>query len=123
MAIQKEQIFLEITADMVKFYTFIAHSMRILTEETPSGQISLKDVQDQLRNIRTVLVPRLEKNPVVMKKVETDYQKAVALIDALQKTASPADRGRLAADANAVRSYAQEKSGSLSDLVAIFRSL
>ena len=124
--INKEKFFLEITAGLVKFYTFVAHSVRIMTEPSPSGQITLQQMGDQLREIRTELFPKLDKSPVVMKKIENDYQKTMARVEAFKKLGSqiPAsERERFLQDAIPLQAYAQEKSGSLSDLVAIFRSL
>lgn len=125
-AVPKEQVFMDVTSDLVKFYTFISHAMRLMTETTASGQITIDQVLDQIRNLHAALVPRVGNNQVVMKKVDQDHQKALALIETFKKMGSqapPADRERLSRDAAPFQVYAQEKSACLSDLVAIFRGL
>jgi hypothetical protein len=121
----KEQVFLEVTADLVKFYTFMAHAVRVLTESTPSGQITLQQVEGQLRETRESLAPRLANNPVVLKKIEADYLRVSNLMEGFKRGGernSP-EREALIRDGATLRAYAQEKAACFSDLVAIFRSL
>ena len=117
--IDKERLFLEVTSDQVKFYTFTLHALRILTEKESSGPISLEQAEEQLKKILAGLASRLDKSPVVMKKIEGDYQKTAALIEAFRKSGSQSQQKE---EAEALKVRAQEKIATLSDLVAIFRS-
>lgn len=114
----KDQIFLEVAANLTRFYTFMAHSLRFIMEDTASDQITLEQVRAQLDQAWATLLPRLEHNPVMKGKLEKDYNMTLKLAGD-SKNLNEAQKQ----EARRLHSYAREKSASLSDLVAIFRSL
>ena len=120
----KDQIFLEVAANLTRFYTFMGHSLRFVSEDAASGELPLEQLESQMTQARTTLLPRIDKNPVMKNKIESDYsttQKLTADFRNL-KPNDPA-REKIKQEARRLSAYAKEKSASLSDLVAIFRSL
>ena len=120
----KEQIFLEVAANLTRFYTFMAHSLRFMMEDAASDQITLEQVRAQLDQAWTTLLPRLERNPVMKGKLEKDYNTTLKLTrDYRNLSRDDPGHESMKQEARRLHSYAREKSASLSDLVAIFRSL
>ncbi len=122
--ISKDQLFLEVTANLVRFYTFTGHALRALTDESAAAQLSPGQVEAQLTSIWAALVPRLAHNPVVQKKLQCFYQETGELIRDFQrlKKDDPAFE-EMTQDVIRRAGNAKEKSAVLSDLVALFRSL
>ena len=120
----KDQIFLEVAANLTRFYTFMAHSLRFVTEEATQDQMALEQVRAQLDQAWATLFPRIEKNPVMKGKLEKDYNTTLKLTQDYRNLSrdDPSHEG-MKQEALRLSSYAREKSASLSDLVAILRSL
>jgi hypothetical protein len=120
----KDQLFLDVAATLTKFYLFMAHSLRVVAEDTSADQLPLEMVRGQLDQAWTILLPLLEGNPVMKHKIENDYNMTLKLTGA-HREMKREDPGyaSLKQEAHRLGSYAREKSASLSDLVAIFRRL
>jgi hypothetical protein len=114
----KDQVLIEVAANLTRFYTFMAHALRFVTEDSDPDQITLEQVEAQLKQTWAILHPRLVKNPVMKGKLEKDYNTTLNLTGD-RKSLNEAQKK----EAIRLQTYAREKAASLSDLVAIFRSL
>lgn len=121
---EKNQLFLEVAADVVKFYAVMAHCLRFVMDEEVSEQMPLENVRERFQQIHAALQHRLAQNPVVRGKIEGDHLSTLKLLEAHQGAASdPARQAELREEALRLHYYARERSAALSDLVAVFRSL
>lgn len=120
----KEKIFLDMAAELVRFYTLLWHSLRTAAGESQPEQPSEAQVDEQIRQVWTSLLPRLETNAIVKNKFEKEYTDAVR-IAAEHRNLGPKDdrRTALALEAGRLASEARLKASWYSDLVALFRSL
>ncbi len=120
----KEKTFLTIAADLTRFYALMGHALRIVTDRAVRDQMSVDHLEEQFRQSREKLSPELEMNPVVRKKVEADYASTMDILKRLKRRkGGTAVSAKMKKEAVGLQAYAQDRTSSLSDLVAIFRSL
>jgi len=120
----KDQVFMEVAAGMASFYAIMGHSLRVLMEDEVSIQMPPGAVQEQFRQIHEVLMPQVSSNPVVKNKIENDYDMTMKLVGEFSNPKlNEARLEEVKEEALRLHFYARERSASLSDLVAVFRSL
>ncbi|HEX9757921.1 MAG TPA: hypothetical protein VGB26_08980 [Nitrospiria bacterium] len=120
----KDQIYLEVASDFVKFYAIMGHCLRTIMDGEASQQLPLDQVKEQFQKAKEVLMPRLSGNPVVLKKVEDDFGMTLKLLaENANSKLDQAKREETKEESLRLHFYARERSASLSDLVAVFRGL
>jgi len=120
----KDQIYLEVASDFVKFYAIMGHCFRTIMDGEASQQIPLDQVKEQFQKAKEVLMPRISANPVVLKKVEDDYGMTLKLLEEnANPNLDPIKRDETKEESLRLHFYARERSASLSDLVAVLRGL
>jgi hypothetical protein len=120
----KDQVFMEVASGMASFYAIMGHNLRVLMEDEVSIQMPPGEVQDQFRQIHDALKPQVSGNPVVSNKLKDDFETTMKLAGEFSNP--KLNEGRLEEvkeEALRLHFYARERSASLSDLVAVFRSL
>jgi len=120
----KDQVFLEVASHLANFYAIMGHCFRVIMDGEVSEQMPLEQVKEQFRQTQEALMPRMTSNPVVKNKVKYDYNMTLKLLgDFGDASLDQARREVVKEEALRLRFYARERSASLSDLVAVFRSL
>lgn len=120
----KDQVYLQVASGMASFYAIMGHSLRVMMEDEVSIQMPPGEVQDQFRQIHDALMPQIAGNPVVKNKLEDDYEMTVKLTGEFSNPKlNEARREEVKEEALRLHFYARERSASLSDLVAVFRTL
>jgi hypothetical protein len=124
-AMSKEELFMSVATDLVKFYALLGHALKFVTDSSAHEQpMTLEQVEAQFHGVRDSILARLERNPVMKKKVETDYYSLIRLLDQYRKSGPGKPQPKkLKQEAVDLQTYAKDRTGSFSDLVAIFRSL
>ncbi|HSG06546.1 MAG TPA: hypothetical protein VLB09_09125, partial [Nitrospiria bacterium] len=79
----RDQVFLEVASNLVKFYSMMGHALRFITGDEVSDQMPLEELLGHLKETREALDPHLAGNPVVKGKVENDYRKTLELLEGL----------------------------------------
>lgn len=120
----KEKIFLELAAELTRFYTLLWKSLQPAAGESAVEQFTPDQFSEQLRQIWSTLLPRLEKNAIVKDKLEKDFNDALR-IAAERERLGPKDAKRTAIKEEALRLMTEGrlKASGFSDLVALFRRL
>ncbi|MBI3811519.1 MAG: hypothetical protein HY283_04865 [Nitrospirae bacterium] len=120
----KEKIFLDLAAELTRFYTLLWKSLQPAAGESAVDQFTPDQFSEQLRLIWSSLLPRLEKNAIVKDKLEKDLNDALRIAAGHEKTGSK-DPKRAAIKEEAVRLMTEGrlKASGFSDLVALFRRL
>jgi hypothetical protein len=120
----KEKIFLDMSAELVRFYTLLWHSLHAAAGEPQPEQPSEAQIDEQIRLVWSSLLPQLEKNAIVKNKIEKEYTEAVRIAAEYRKLGPKDDRRTdLEREAGRLASEARLKAAWYSDLVALFRSL
>ena len=120
----KDQVFLEVASNLANFYAIMGHCFRVIMDDEVSEQMPLGQVKEQFRQTQEALMPRMTSNPVVKNKVKYDYNMTLKLLgDFGDASLDQARREVVKEEALRLHFYARERSASLSDLVAVFRSL
>ncbi|HUK57298.1 MAG TPA: hypothetical protein VLY20_11635 [Nitrospiria bacterium] len=120
----KDRIFLELAAELTRFYTLLWKSLQPAAGEKAVEQFTPEQFAEQLRQIWASLLPRLEKNSIVKDKLEKDFNAALRIAAEHERPQSKG-AGRAKAKEEAVRLMAEGrlKASGFSDLVALFRRL
>jgi hypothetical protein len=93
-------------------------------DDEVSEQMPLDQVKEQVRQTQGALMPRMTRNPVVKNKVKHYYNMTLKLLgDFGDASLDQARREKVKEEALRPHFYARGRSASLSDLVAVFRSL
>ena len=120
----KEKVFLELAAELTRFYTLLWKSLQPASGENAVEQFTPDQFSEQLRQIWSSLLPRLEKNAIVKEKIEKDFNDALRIAAGHQGPGSK-DEKRAAIKEEALRLMTEGrlKASGFSDLVALFRRL
>ena len=120
----KDKLFLDLAADLTLFYTILWQSLRPAGGEKGMDQLSPNQFSEQLRQIWSSLLPRLEKNGIVKEKVEKDFHDALRMAAEHGKL-GPRDKKRAALKNETARlmNETRTKASGFSDLVALFRRM
>jgi hypothetical protein len=120
----KDQVFLEVASGLASFYAIMGHNLRVMMEDEVSIQMPPGEVAEQFRQIHDALMPQVSRNPVVGNKIKDDYDRTMKLAKEFSNPKLKEDRAEeVKEEALRLHFYARERSASLSDLVAVFRSL
>jgi hypothetical protein len=120
----KDQVFMEVASGLANFYAIMGHSLRVIVDEKVSQHMPLGEVKEQFRQSQEALMPRMSSNPVVTNKIKYDYDMTLKLLGEFGNASlDQARREELKEEALRLHFYARERSASLTDLVAVFRSL
>jgi hypothetical protein len=120
----KDQVFMEVASGLASFYAIMGHSLRVMMEDEVSIQMPPGEVSEQFRQIHEALMPRIASNPVVKNKINDDYDTTSKLVGEFSNPKlNESRREEIKEEALRLHFYARERSASLSDLVAVFRSL
>ncbi len=105
-------------ANLAHYYTVLAHALRRVHDAQARAQLTDTAVDEQLTQLRIQLVPVLDRNPVVR-----DHVDSVALeVARIRKAAAAGERGA-AEDARRMAEQVEGRARTVTDLVALFRSL
>jgi len=120
----RDKIFLDLTAELTRFYTLISKSLQPAAGEKAVEQFAPDQFSEQLRQIWASLRPRLEKNAIVKDKLEKDFDEALRIAAEYEKRGSKGrkDAG-LRKEAVRLMEEGRLKASGFSDLVALFRRL
>jgi hypothetical protein len=120
----KDKKYLDLTVDLTRFQTLLWQSLRAAAGEAPMDQMTPEQLDDQIRQTWTQLLPRLEKNSIVKSKMEKEYNEAVRISAEFRKL-GPKDREKKALEPEASKRMIEgrQRAAAFSDLVALFRSL
>ena len=120
----KDKIFLDLAAELTRFYTLLWHALRTAAGEGSPGDLAPDQMRDQLRGTWASMLPRLEKNSIVKNKLEKDFNDALRMAGEHEKL-GPKDkkRGALKKEAARLTNEARTKASGFSDLVALFRRM
>lgn len=120
----RDQVFLEVASNMVKFYSMMGHCLRFINEEDIKEQMPLEELVRHFKETQQALDSRLAENPVVKGKFEKDYRVTLKLLEGLENTGKDRPAGKSEKEeALRLQVYAREKAASLSDIVAVLRRL
>ena len=120
----KETIFLELAAELTRFYTLLWKSLRPAAGEAAVEQFTPDQFSEQLRQIWSSLLPRLEKNAIVKDKLEKDFSDTRRIAADHERLGSgDPKRAALKDDASRLMTEGRLKASGFSDLVALFRRL
>ena len=120
----KEKVFLELAAELTRFYTLLWKSLRPAAGESAVEQFTSDQFSEQLRQIWSSLLPRLEKNTIVKDKLEKDFKDALRIAAEHERLGSKdLKRAALKDEASRLMTEGRLKSSGFSDLVALFRRL
>ena len=111
----------DITDTLVRLYLFLAQSMDRCISEAARISYPEAELQAHLEATRAAVLDMLSGNPVVKGKIEQEYQRVRALVQACHVDGA----GRLPAlnELKAERAILQHKTMALSDLLAVFRAI
>ena len=120
----KDQIFLDLAAELTRFYTLLWQSLRPAAGEKAAEHFTPDQISEQLRQIWSSLLPRLETNAIVKEKLQKDFGDALRIAAEHEKQ-RPKDQKRAALKEEAARlmNEARTKASGFSDLVALFRRI
>jgi len=117
-------ILIEIAANMGKYYSFLAQSLRALYDEGMAAQLPAELLETQLAEVRKALGAALENNPVVKGNMEKVAQEVDRIRQAYVAAGTQASkRQALKEEAQRYGAQVQEKARVISDLVGLFRRL
>ncbi len=120
----KDKIFLELAAELTRFYTLLWKSLQPAAGEKAVEQFTPEQFSEQLRQIWASLLPRLEKNAIVKDKLEKDFNEAIRIAAEHERPGSKgAKREKMKEEASRLMAEGRLKASGYSDLVALFRSL
>jgi hypothetical protein len=120
----KEKVFLDLAAELTRFYTLVSKSLQSAAGEKAVEQFTPDQFSEQLRQIWASLLPRLEKNPIVKDKLENDFHEALRIAAEFEKRGAKGKKdARLKKEAARLMTEGNLKASGLSDLVALFRRL
>ncbi|MBI3610989.1 MAG: hypothetical protein HY204_09855 [Nitrospirae bacterium] len=120
----KEKIFLDLAAELTRFYTLLWKSLQPAAGEGAVEQFTPDQFSEQLRFIWSSLLPRLEKNAIVKNKLEKDFNDALRIAAGHEKPGSKdPKRAAIKAEAARLMTEGRLKASGFSDLVALFRRL
>ncbi len=111
---------LEVAAEVGKFYAFHAHALRVVIQPKSATGMSEDVFKEELENIETKLKPVLSKNKVVQENMAEIHQRVLKIRD-LSRTDQT--RAEAIESAKALLPMLEERIITVSDLVAVFRSL
>ncbi|HIE65345.1 MAG: hypothetical protein ABGX83_03425 [Nitrospira sp.] len=120
MGISKKEVLLSTAVDIGKLYAFLAQALRVVIEPEAANGISEVLFNEQLDKIRADLDPKLSKNRIVRKNIAEIHQDVTKI-----RIAASTEATRMSAvkDARNYLPTVEERSRTVSDLVALFRSL
>jgi hypothetical protein len=118
----QDSVLIEIAANVGKYYSFLAQSLRALYDEAVASQLPAELIESQLTEVRNALGPALDKNPVVKGNIE----KVAEEVDRIRRAYLATDiqdrkRQALQEEAQRYSTQVQEKARVISDLVGLFR--
>lgn len=114
---------LDLAVDLTRFYTLVWQCLRPAAEGI-SAPMSLQQFTDQIHEIWTAMVSRLEKNPIVMEKMEKEMKEALHLAADHEKPGLKDGRDETLREKALLRlNEARIKASAFSDLVAVLRRL
>ncbi len=120
----KEKIFLELAAELTRFYTLLWKSLQPAAGESAVEQFTPDQFSEQLRQIWSSLLPRLEKNAIVKDKLEKDFSDARRITAEHERLGSgDLKRAAIRDEASRLMTEGRLKASGFSDLVALFRRL
>src|SRR3989344_3918640 len=120
----KEKIFLELSAELTRFYTLLWKSLQPAAGESAVEQFTSDQFSEQLRQIWSSLLPRLEKNAIVKDKLEKDFNDALRIAAGHHRLESKNPKGKaIKEEAARLMTEGRLKASGFSDLVALFRRL
>jgi hypothetical protein len=120
----KQKVFLDLAAELTRFYTVLWQSLRGAAGETPMDQMTPDQLAGEIRKIWASLLPRLEKNSIVKGKIEKEMNDALRIAT---EHGRPGSKGGVRADmkeeASRLMAEGRLKASGFSDLVALFRRM
>lgn len=120
----KEKVFLDLAAELTRFYTLLWKSLQPAAGEKAVEQFTPDQFSEQLRQIWASLLPRLEKNSIVKGKIEKEMNDALRIAAEYDRSGSKGViRGDIKDEASRRMTEGRLKASGFSDLVALFRSL
>jgi len=120
----QDNALVEIAANMGKYYSFLAQSLRALYDEAMAAQLPAELLESQIVEVRKALGPALDKNPVVKGNMEKVAEEVSRIRKAYLATdAKDSKRQTLKEEAQRYGAQVQEKARVISDLVGLFRRL
>jgi hypothetical protein len=120
----KEKVFLDLVAELTRFYTLLSKSLQPAAGEKAVEQFTPDQFSEQLRQIWASLLPRLEKNAIVKDKFEKDFDEALRIAAEYEKGRAKGKKDvRLKKEAVRLMTEGNLKASGFSDLVALFRRL
>jgi len=120
----KEKIFLDLAAELTRFYTLLSKSLQPAAGEKAVEQFTPDQFSEQLRQIWASLLPRLEKNAIVKDKLEKDFDGALRIVADYEKRGAKGKKDSgLKKEAVRLMTEGRLKASGFSDLVALFRRL
>ena len=118
----KEELFLELAADLTRFYTLLWQSVRAASGDASPAPLPPDQMADQIRKLWSSLLPRLEKNSIVKNKIEQEMKEGLRIAAAHQDLdAGDLNRAAVREEAAQLLTTGRVKASGLSDLVALFR--
>lgn len=118
----KDKLFLDLAADLTRFYTVLWQSLRAAAGEPPMDQMTPAQLAGEIRQIWASLLPRLEKNSIVKGKIEKEMNDALRIAaEHEQRGSKGAIRADLKEEASRLKAEGRLKASGFSDLVALFR--
>lgn len=120
----QDNVLIEIAANMGKYYSFLAQSLRALYDEEMAAQLPAELLESQIAETHKALGPALGKNHVVKGNMEKVAEEVRRIREAYLATgAKDPKRQALKEEAQRYCSQVQEKARVISDLVGLFRRL
>ncbi len=120
----QDNVLVEIAANMGKYYSFLAQSLRALYDEAMAAQLPAELLESQIAEVRKALEPALGKNQVVKGNMEKVAEEVSRIRKAyLATSAKDPKRQALKEEAQRYVAQVQEKARVISDLVGLFRRL
>ena len=120
----QDNVLIEIAANMGKYYSFLAQSLRALYDEAMAAQLPAELLESQIAEVRKAMGSALEKNQVV----KGNMEKVAEEVDRIRKAyiaagSQAGKRQALKEEAQRYGAQVQEKARVISDLVGLFRRL
>ncbi|HTN44441.1 MAG TPA: hypothetical protein VMN77_11660 [Nitrospiria bacterium] len=120
----KEKLFLDLAAELTRFYTLLSKSLQPAAGEKAVEQFAPDQFSEQLRQIWASLRPHLEKNAIVKDKLEKDLHEALRISSEYEKRGPKGRKDAvLKKEAARLMEEGRLKASGFSDLVALFRRL
>jgi len=117
-----KEVLLKAAIDIGKLYAFLAQALRVIIDPEAKKGMSGSLFNEQLDKIRKDLEPILSKNQIVQKNLSAIDQRVMKIREAAEN-ADETKRKDAIEEARRYLKTIEERTSTLSDLVALFRRL